>query len=151
LYGYWDDFPLSPQPYADRIAANFNSRRFYTESQSFSVARRLDRYVTQGKELAAKGHHAEALALLRAVLTETIQVMGFADDSYGVIADSFREAFREYLGLNLAAAGIGETVFLHDLLMLLIWEDYGLTYGQTQGYFQKLSRDQGQICIDFLH
>ncbi|HSW01077.1 MAG TPA: hypothetical protein VLI39_12950, partial [Sedimentisphaerales bacterium] len=83
-------------------------------------------------------------------LTETIQVLGFSDDSCGVIGDSFQAAFREYLALDHAAAGIEETVFLHDLLMLLIWEDYGLTYRQTDGYFHKLSREQGQICIDFL-
>lgn len=150
LHGYWDGFPVSPQPYADRIAANFSSRRFYTENQSFSVARCLDRYVTEGREFAAKGHHAEALALLRAVLTETIRIMGFTDDSCGVIGDTFQEAFREYLALNHPVTGIDETVFLHDLLTLLIWEDYGLTDGQTHGYFKKLSRDVGQICIDFL-
>jgi hypothetical protein len=149
-HGYWDDFPVSPQPYADRIAGNFDGHRFYTENQSFSVARRLDTFVTEGKRLAAEGHPAEALALLRAVLTETIHVMGFADDSCGVIGDSFREAFREYLGLDHAATGIDETVFLHDLLTLLIWEDYGLTFEQTYGCFRKLSKDQGQICIDFL-
>jgi hypothetical protein len=150
LHGYWDDFPVSPRPYAEGIAANFNNHRFYTERQSFSVSRRLDRYVTEGKKLAAQGQPAEALALLRAVLTETIQVMGFADDSCGVIGGSFQAAFREYLALDHTAAGIDETVFLHDLLMLLIWEDYGFTYNQTYGYFGKLSREQGQICIDFL-
>lgn len=150
LYGYWDDFPVSPRPYAEQIAANFNSRKFYPERESFSVSRRLDRYIAEGKKLAAKGQLAEALALLRAVLTETIQVMGFADDSCGVIGDRFHVAFREYLALDPAAAGIDETVFLHDLLMLLIWEDYGFTYDRTYGYFGKLSREQGRICIDFL-
>jgi hypothetical protein len=150
LHGYWDDFPVSPGPYAEGIAANFNSHRFYTERESFSVSRRLDRYVAEGKKLAVQGQHAEALALLRAVLTETIQVMGFADDSCGVIGDSFQAAFREYLALDHAAAGIDETVFLHDLLTLLIWEDYGFTYNQTYGYFGRLSGEQGQICIDFL-
>jgi len=150
LRGYWDDFPLSPRPYAERIAANFSGHKFYTERQSFSVSRRLDQYVTEGKTLAAQGQHAEALALLRAVLTETIQVMGFADDSYGVIGGSFQAAFQDYLALDHTVTGIDETVFLHDLLTLLIWEDYGLTYNQTYGYFGKLSQDQGQICIDFL-
>jgi len=150
LHGYWDDFQVSPRLYAEGIVANFNSHRFYTERESFSVSRRLDRYIAEGKKLAAKGQSAEALALLRAVLTETIQVMGFADDSCGVIGDSFQVAFREYLALDHAAAGIDETVFLRDLLTLLIWEDYGFTYNQTDGHFGKLSREQGQICIDFL-
>lgn len=150
LYGHWNDFPISPRPYAEEIAANFNGHKFYTERESFSVSRRLDRYITEGKNLAAQGDHAEALAMLRAVLTETIQVMGFADDSCGVIGDSFQAAFREYLAIEPVSTGIDETVFLHDLLMLLIWEDYGLTYRQTDGYFGKLSREQGQICIDFL-
>lgn len=150
LHGYWDDFPISPRPYAEEIAANFNSHKFYTERESFSISRRLDRYITEGKKLAVRGDHAEALAMLRAVLTETIQVMGFADDSCGAIGDSFHAAFREYLALDNEAAGIDETVFLHDLLTLLIWEDYGFTYNQTYGYFGKLSQEQGQICLDFL-
>ena len=150
LCGHWDAFPVSPRPYAEKVAANFSSHRFYTERQSFSVARRLDRYVAEGKKLAAQGQCEEALALLRAVLTETIRVMGSADDSCGVIGDGFQAAFREYLALDHAAAGIDETVFMHDLLTLLIWEDYGLTYEQTYGYFRKLSREQGQICIGFL-
>lgn len=150
LHGYWDKFPVSPQPYADGIAKEFGIHQFYTEKQSFSVARRLDRYVTQGKELISKGGHAEALGLLRAMLTETLRVMGSADDSCGVIGETFQDGFKAYLAIDHPATGIDETVFLHDLLTLLVWEDYGLTDGQMHGFFDTLSRDQGQICIDYL-
>ena len=42
------------------------------------------------------------------------------------------------------------TVFFHDLLTLLIWEDYGLTYEQTEGYFAGLTPDEGDLCIAYV-
>jgi hypothetical protein len=41
-------------------------------------------------------------------------------------------------------------VFFADLLTLLIWEDYGLTWRQTEGYFRNLSRSQGDECMVYL-
>lgn len=41
-------------------------------------------------------------------------------------------------------------MFFHDLLTLLIWEDYGLTYNQLDGYFERLAPERGELCIDYL-
>ena len=41
-------------------------------------------------------------------------------------------------------------MFFHDLLTLLIWEDYGLTYEQTDGYFTGLTPEEGDLCMDYV-
>lgn len=150
LRGFWDRFPVSPASYADEIGACFGSRGGYSENQSFSVARRFDTYVERGVRLAAASRHAEALALLRATMTVILEVVERADDSCGVIGDAFQTAFRAYLKLPIERTGIDTAVFLHDLLTLLIWEDYGFTHGATRGFFRRLPEEQGQACLDFL-
>jgi len=149
LRGHWDRFPESPAPFAEEIVRGFKSG-FYTESQSFKVAERLDRFIDRGRKFLSQERHADALAVLRAVLTETIEVMRHADDSYGCIGDAFGEALKEYMVLPFAASGIDEVVFFHDLLTLLIWENYGMSCRRTDGYFRRLSREQGDLCLAFL-
>jgi hypothetical protein len=150
LRGYWPRFPVSPESSAAEIAAGFKTRGYYTERESFSISHRLDRYAAQAAKLAAEGRFPEALALFRAVLTAAIEVLGKADDSCGAIGQSFQEAFKHYLALPLARTGIEERIFFQDLLTLLVWEDYGLTFDQTDGYFGKLSPAQGDLCAAFL-
>ena len=68
----------------------------------------------------------------------------------GVSATAFETASRKYLAMPLDATGIDATVFFHDLLTLLIWEDYGLTYEQTEGYFAGLTPEEGDLCIEYV-
>ena len=88
--------------------------------------------------------------MLRAFLTVVIELMAVADDSYGSLGDSFHDGFAKYLEIPLEKTGIEDTVFFHDLLTLLIWEDYGLTYNQLDGYFERLLPEHGELCIDYL-
>ena len=150
LRGLWCSFPVSPHPFADEIMGQFKTSGFYSEGQSFSVARRLDRYTAKAGQRLEQGKTAEGLALLRAVMTATVELMGFADDSFGAIGDSFQTAFRRYLRLSPAEAGIDDALFLPDLLTFLVWEDYGLTHDQTFGYFRRLTKGQASLCLDHL-
>jgi hypothetical protein len=150
LRGYWPAFPLSPEPAALAIWSHFRTKRCYTEDQSFAIGRRLDPFIDRANELLAAGQHAEAQALLRAFLTVVIELMEVADDSYGTIGESFQQAFKNYLAIDLDKTGIDPTVFWGDLLSLLIWEDYGLTWRQTEGYFRPLGRDQADWIIAHL-
>src|SRR4029450_10364048 len=61
-----------------------------------------------------------------------------------------RAGFPTHLARPRDATGIDVTVFFHDLLTLLIWEDYGLTYDQTEGYFAGLTPDEGDLCITYV-
>ena len=88
--------------------------------------------------------------MLRAFLTVVIELMEVVDDSFGCLGDSFRDGFAQYLAIPRDATGIDATVFFHDLLTLLIWEDYGLTYDQTEGYFAGLTPDDGDLCITYV-
>jgi hypothetical protein len=88
--------------------------------------------------------------MLRAFLTVVIELMEVADDSFGCLGDSFRDGFAKYLAMPRDETGIDATVFFHDLLTLLIWEDYGLTYEQTDGYFVGLTPEDGDLCMDYV-
>jgi hypothetical protein len=150
MQGRWPRFPVNPKPYAEKMRSRFQSRGFYTEGQSFAVARRLDGFVEHAQKLLTQGQYAQAQAFLRAWITVVVEVIEKADDSYGSIGDSFRDGFRAYLGIDLAATGIKERVFFPDLLEFIVWEDYGLTYENYDGYFRRLTPSQGDLCIEYL-
>ena len=150
LRGSWPRFPVSPQPYAAEIRSRFKTEGCYSENASFGVARKLDGFLERADKLLAQGQYAEAQALLRAWLTVVIELLARADDSYGCIGDTFHQGFAKYLGLLLAETGITEADFFADLLTLLIWEDYGLTWKQTEGYFQRLTPTQADWSIAYL-
>jgi hypothetical protein len=150
LRGYWDRFPVSPKPYEEEIGAHYQSKGFYSESMSFKIARTLDRYADRAAKLLEAGKAAEAQALLRGWMVVIIELMK-ADDSSGSIGMSFGEGFTAYLKIPLEQTGIDEDVFFPDLLDFLIWEDYGLTDDEIEGYFKGLTPTQGELCIEHLH
>jgi hypothetical protein len=151
LRGFWPCFPVSPASYAARLASQFTTRRWFSENQSFGLARKLDTFLDEVARVIQQGQYAQAQAMLRAFLTVVIELMEVADDSFGCLGDSFRNGFAKYLALPRVETGIDATGFFHDLLTLLIWEDYGLTYDQTEGYFAGLTPDEGDLCIAYVH
>jgi hypothetical protein len=150
LRGYWDRFPVSPQPYEEEIGAHFRSKDFYPESMSFKIARTLDRYAVEAASLLRTGKAAEAQASLRGWMVVIIELMAKADDSCGSIGMSFGDGFTAYLKIPLDETGIDEDVFFPDLLDFLIWEDYGLTNDEIEGYFKRLTPAQADLCIEHL-
>jgi hypothetical protein len=150
LRGFWPCFPISPASYAERLAAQFPTHRWFSANQSFGLARKLDTFVEDVSSRLQQAQYAQAQAMLRAFLTVVIELMKVADDSFGCLGDSFRDGFAKYLTMPRDETGIEATVFFHDLLTLLIWEDYGLTYEQTDGYFAGLTPDEGDLCIEYV-
>src|SRR5215471_10646622 len=150
LRGFWPCFPVSPAAYAARLASQFTTRRWFSENQSFGLARKLDTFLDEVASVIQQDSYAQAQAMLRAFLTVVIELMEVADDSFGCLGDSFRNGFATYLAMPCVETGIDATVFYHDLLTLLIWEDYGLTYDQTEGYFAGLTPDEGDLCIAYV-
>ena len=150
LRGFWPYFPVSPASHAERLAAQFHTRGWFSENQSFGLARKLDKFVERVASVLNQDKHAQAQAMLRAFLTVVIELMEVADDSFGSIGDSFQDGFAKYLAMPLEETGIEATVFFHDLLTLLIWEDYGLTYDQMDRYFERLTPEEGDLCIDYV-
>jgi hypothetical protein len=150
LRGFWPCFPVSPASYAARLASQFTTRRWFSENQSFGLARKLDTFLDEVASVIQQDQYPQAQAMLRAFLTVVIELMEVADDSFGCLGDSFRNGFAKYLAMPCVETGIDATVFYHDLLTLLIWEDYGLTYDQTEGYFAGLTPDEGDLCIAYV-
>ena len=150
LRGFWPCFPVSPASYAERLAAQFPTHRWFSANQSFGLARKLDTFVEDVSSRLQQAQYAQAQAMLRAFLTVVIELMKVGDDSFGCLGDSFRDGFAKYLTMPRDETGIEATVFFHDLLTLLIWEDYGLTYEQTDGYFAGLTPDEGDLCIEYV-
>jgi hypothetical protein len=151
LRGFWPCFPASPASYAARLASQFATRRWFSANQSFGLARKLDTFLDEVASVIQQDKYAQAQAMLRAFLTVVIELMEVADDSFGCLGDSFRDGFAKYLAIPRDETGIDATVFFHDLLTLLIWENYGLTYEQTEGYFAGLTPDEGDLCIAYVH
>ena len=151
LRGFWPCFPVSPTSYAERLASQFHTCRWFSENQSFGLARKLDAFLDDVASVIQQAQYAQAHAMLRAFLTVVIELMAVADDSFGCLGDSFRDGFAKYLAMPRDETGIDATVFFHDLLTLLIWEDYGLTYEQTEGYFAELTPEEGTLCIESVH
>jgi hypothetical protein len=150
LRGFWPCFPVSPASYAERLAAQFHTHRWFSANQSFGLARKLDAFVEDVASRLRQAQYAQAQAMLRAFLTVVIELMEVADDSFGCLGDSFRDGFAKYLALPRDETGMEAMVFFHDLLTLLIWEDYGLTYEQTDGYFAGLTPNEGDLCIEYV-
>jgi hypothetical protein len=150
LRGFWPCFPVSPASYAERLASQFHTRRWFSENQAFGLARKLDAFLDDVASLIPHAQYAQAHAMLRAFLTVVIELMAVADDSFGCLGDSFRDGFAKYLALPRDETGMDATVFFHDLLTLLIWENYGLTYEQTEGYFAGLTPEEGDLCIEYV-
>jgi hypothetical protein len=150
LRGFWPCFPISPASHATQLASHFHTRGWFSKHQSFGIARKLDTFLERVATLLTQGQYAQAQAMLRAFLTVVIELMEVADDSFGSIGDSFRDGFAPYLAIPRKETGIEGTVFFHDLLTLLMWEDYGLTYDQTDGYFEGLTPEEGDLCIDYV-
>ena len=150
LRGFWPCFPVAPTSSAERLASQFHTRRWFSENQSFGLARKLDAFLDDVTSVIQQAQYAQAHAMLRAFLTIVIELMAVADDSFGCLGDSFRDGFAKYLAMPRDETGIDATVFFHDLLTLLIWENYGLTYEQTEGYFAGLTPDEGDLCIAYV-
>ena len=150
LHGLWTPFPVSPQPYCETLRAAFNWRRCYEEDDSWGLARKLDAAATTARKLEQQGRLPEAFSAHRAILTVTLELMERADDSYGTIAQSFEFVFKNYLTLSRQPIGISVDGFFTDLLELLLFEGYSLTWRHTDGFFAAVKPEEGDFCLSYL-
>ncbi len=149
-HGQWPHFPISPESFAERFRQRFRWNTFYGENASHGLASKLDAETARAQKLLDKSEIVKAQAMLRSLLTVAIELIEIADDSYGAIGDSFQEAFQLYLEIPHQKTGIATEIYWADLLEFLIWEDYGFTDDQTDGYFAKLTTAETDFCLDFL-
>ncbi len=148
--GLWHEFPVSPREYEPEIIQALKPGRLYSKDDSFDKSGAIDRWTERGKSLKRRGETANAMALLRALLAVSLDLLDTADDSCGMIGVSFGHALELYLRCPFAKTAIEEEAFLGDLLEFLIWEDYGLTDRAIEGYWRKRHRRQAEFCDRWL-
>ena len=67
LRGLWPCFPVSPASYAERLAAQFHTRRWFSENQSFGLARKLDAFVDDVASVIQHAQYAQAHAMWQTI------------------------------------------------------------------------------------
>ncbi len=135
LRGHWSSFTVSPEQYAQPFAYLFKSSGWYQAGETFDLERELSAFVDKQEEQASLD---QTVALYRAVMTVVLEKIEQVDDSYGVIGDFAGEIFEAYTALPRNELTMAPTDFFQDLLELLIWEDYGLTYREQPAFFTGL-------------
>lgn len=142
LRGYWKKFPISPLIFAADLVAIFKTGKYYLEKESFKLESKLSNFLTK------KESHLDVpsqLTLYRAFLTVVLENMNGVDDSYGVIGDLYESVFETYYQLDRTQINLPLETYFQDLLELLIWEDYALTYRNQPDFFASLSKSEALL------
>jgi hypothetical protein len=126
LRGRWPRFPVSPEPFYERLANGLGEGHL-SKGATFRLERRIEAARDRLQRKTAKDPAAR-LAAQRALLTWCYGAMGRCDDSYGVIGELAQEALITYAKLPFKPAGIAEEDWCEDLCELLVWEDWGLLH-----------------------
>jgi hypothetical protein len=134
-YGHWPSFPVSPAEWHERLGGSSGS--FVAKGRSFAVTRQLrERLERRDRADLTVG---ERLGLYRAFHTVGLELADRADDSYGVIGELRLDAFRTYVSLNWAAAGMAAGDYWQDLCELLVAESYALTHREETLPFERVA------------
>jgi hypothetical protein len=126
LRGRWKLFPVSPEPFYERLA-NGLGEGYRSKGQTFRLARRIEAARERLDRNTAKDPAAR-LAARRAMLTFCYGAMERCDDSFGLIGEVARDALFTYARLPFEPAGIAAGTWCDDLCELLAWEDWGLLH-----------------------
>lgn len=81
----------------------------------------------------------ERLAIERAMLTASIDLMERVDDSGDDLGQHFREHEQQYL--SLLRRYVDREGMLRDLVEVVVWEDYGL-FHEAEGFLCELAASQ---------
>ncbi|MFO7684280.1 MAG: hypothetical protein R6X34_29975 [Chloroflexota bacterium] len=145
--GYWEHFAVSPEIYAQPLAALFKTHGYYEEDQSFALERKLSAHLDKQEKKASVPQLA---ALYRAFLTVMLEKIEIVDDSYGVIGDLYGEVFTGYMELPRAETGVPLLIFFQDLVELVLWEDYCFTDAEMQKFLASLPPEEAVLMGSIL-
>lgn len=147
LYGHWDRFPVNPDSWYEKLAGRRPSTHV-PKGRTFALTRQL------GERLARldgpRRTEADRLALYRAFQTVGVELAERGDDSYGNIGELRLEAFRKYLDLDWAAAGMEPGHRWQDLCELLVSEVYALAYKHETLAFRHVPAGQAELVEGIL-
>lgn len=147
LYGHWDRFPVNPDRWYEKLAGR-RPATHVPKGRTFALTRQL------GERLARldgpRRTEGDRLALHRAFHTVGVELAERGDDSYGTIGELRLEAFRTYLDIDWAAAGMEPDHRWQDLCELLVSEVYALTYKQETLAFRHVPAGQADLIEGIL-
>lgn len=141
-YGHWPSFPVSPAGWYERLGGG-RSAGLVAKGRGFAVTRQLrDRLARSDRAGLSVG---ERLALYRAFHTVGLELADRADDSYGVVGELRLEAFRTYVSIDCAAAGMPADDYWQDLCEVLVAESYALTYREETLPFGRVADEHVEV------
>jgi hypothetical protein len=148
LRGHWHLFPVSPQPFYERLS-NGLGEGFRSKGQTFRLARRLEAAIERIDRKTANSA-ADRLAARRALIAYCYRAMERCDDSYGMIGELAREALLTYATLPYQPTGIAAEDWCEDLCELLAWENWGLLHRHETRPFAQLHGPLAQHAERFM-
>jgi hypothetical protein len=140
--GYWAHFAVSPEIYAQPLAALFKTHGLYEEDQSFALERKLSAHLDKQEKKASV---PQLVALYRAFLTVMLEKIEIVDDSYGVIGDLYGQVLTGYIELPRDEIGVPLPIFFQDLVELVLWEDYGFTDDEIEEFVASLRPEEASM------
>jgi hypothetical protein len=126
LRGRWKLFPISPEPFYERLA-NGLGEGDRSKGQTFALERRIEA-ARERLDRNTATDPAARLAARRALLAFCYRAMERCDDSYGLIGELAQEALFTYARLAFEPVEIAVEDWCEDLCELLVWEDWGLLH-----------------------
>lgn len=136
LRGRWDRFPVSPQPWYDRMVHHLGERWLH-KNATFRLARRIEA-ARDRNDRATANDPAARLAARRALVTYMYETMERCDDSFGVLGELGSEALLTYAKLPVDATGLAPEEWCEDLCELLAWENHGLLMKRETAMFARV-------------
>ena len=155
MRGMWKKLPIDPTPIANHLRKLFIPKKdkgFFPKGTTFALSKRIDSAVKKKlqNDDPIFNHAGYRYAVYRAALT-LYQEENSWDDSYGEMGRLGQEWMKEVLCFTAAHIGSPADVFLKDLLMFLVWEDYGLvSSGQVGSYIQNLGVNEKELSTFLL-
>jgi hypothetical protein len=146
-FGYWEHFPVNPNRWYDKLAGR-RPPTGVAKGRSFGVVERLRDRLARLDGPRRGG--ADRLALYRAFHTVGLELAENGDDSYGVIGELRFEAFRTYVTIDWADAGIEPAHYWQDLCELLVSEVYALTHRNETVPFMRVPGGQAEMIETIL-
>ena len=146
-YGHWDQFPVNPDRWYDKLAGS-RAPTDVSKGRGFTVVRQLRERLARYDGPRRDG--TDRLALHRAFHTVGVELAERGDDSYGNIGELRFDAFKTYLSIDWASAGIEPEHYWQDLCELLVSEVYALTYQHETLAFHRVRAGQAETIETIL-
>ena len=146
-YGHWDRFPVNPDRWYEKLAGR-RPPNYVPKNATFALTRQLQDRLARYDGPLREG--ADRLALFRAFQTVGVELAERGDDSYGNIGELRLDAFRAYLRIDWAAAGMAPEDWWQDVCELLVSEVYALTHRHETLAFQHVPAGQADLVETIL-